>query len=122
MPKGEWRDGKGKLWKIEDMPVPYLINACKFLRKRMDLLIDAIGIDTEFSEDYIECAQKLLELLNEYLRRRGKKLKSDYLDDIINRTMETSITDATDTVKLLNDGGLIPDSPALAWRKKFKKT
>lgn len=69
--KGFWKDAKGKLHKIEEMPKPYLLNCLKCLRRSMEQLVDAIGNDAMSCPEYLEMAEKYLELVNEYFKRLG---------------------------------------------------
>ena len=114
--KGEWRDRSGKVWKISQMPSPYIANSIKYLRKKQEELIDAIGADAEQAEEYLEITGKILELTDEYLSRQKKYFDNPNAPVKKEPTLEEVIESLSD-----DTGVQINESFAVTYRKKYKK-
>lgn len=108
--KGFWKDRKGVNHKISDMPKPYLLNAIKCLRKNMEELVDAVGEDAMGVPEYLEMAEKYMELVQEYFDRLhiyhpySKKIPLSK----VHKLEQTELKDAEDEEfwKIVKGGGI----------------
>lgn len=70
--KGFWQDKEGKWHKISDMPTKYILNCLKVLKKNMAELADGLGTDAMENPNFLDMAEKVVELNQELLNRYGK--------------------------------------------------
>lgn len=70
--RGFWRDRKGFNHLIKDMNKNHLLNAIKCLRRNMEQFVDAVGSDALSCPEYLEMAEKYMELIDEFFARLHK--------------------------------------------------
>lgn len=77
--KGFWRDAKGINHRIKDMPKKYILNCIRCLRKNMNDMADALGSDAMENAEFLDMAEKAVELNQELLRRFGEGVELSQL-------------------------------------------
>lgn len=105
------------------MPTAYIRNAIKFLRKKQQELIDAIGADAEQNEEYLDCAGKILELVDEYFSRQGRYFDNPNapIKNDLERVIDEIEKGKKDQQSIVDKYFEKPtESFAQQWRKKFK--